>query len=138
MKILLVEDDIEISTMLKNFLITENFEVITALDGESACEKFFSDNFSLVLLDLMIPKMNGIEVMSKIREHNTVLSLLFLQKILILIKRLAWDWEQMIILQSLFLSQKYWHELRQISEEVHNTLWVLLWNSQLLHKAFLA
>lgn len=72
MKILLVEDDIEISTMLKNFLITENFEVITALDGESACEKFFSDNFSLVLLDLMTPKMNGIEVMSKIREHNTV------------------------------------------------------------------
>lgn len=72
MKILLVEDDIEISTMLKNFLITENFEVITALDGESACEKFFSDNFSLVLVDLMIPKMNGIEVMSKIREHNTV------------------------------------------------------------------
>lgn len=72
MKILLVEDDIEISTMLKNFLITENFEVITALDGESVCEKFFSDNFSLVLLDLMIPKMNGIEVMSKIREHNTV------------------------------------------------------------------
>lgn len=72
MKILLVEDDIEISTMLKNFLITENFEVITALDGESACEKFFSDSFSLVLLDLMIPKMNGIEVMSKIREHNTV------------------------------------------------------------------
>lgn len=72
MKILLVEDDIEISTMLKNFLITENFEVITALDGESACEKFFSDDFSLVLLDLMIPKMNGIEVMSKIREHNTV------------------------------------------------------------------
>ena len=72
MKILLVEDDIEISTMLKIFLITENFEVITALDGESACEKFFSDSFSLVLLDLMIPKMNGIEVMSKIREHNTV------------------------------------------------------------------
>lgn len=72
MKILLVEDDIEISTMLKNFLITENYEVITALDGESACEKFFSDNFSLVLLDLMIPKMSGIEVMGKIRESNTV------------------------------------------------------------------
>lgn len=72
MKILLVEDDIEISIMLKKFLTTENFEVVTALDGESACEKFFSDDFSLVLLDLMIPKMNGIEVMSKIREHNTV------------------------------------------------------------------
>ena len=35
MKILLVEDDAEISEMLKNFLMTENFEVVTAYDGES-------------------------------------------------------------------------------------------------------
>lgn len=72
MKILLVEDDMEISTMLKNFLMTENYEVVTASDGESACEKFFSDDFDLVLLDLMIPKRNGMEVMRKIRESNTV------------------------------------------------------------------
>ena len=71
-KILLIEDDVEISTMLKNFLTTEEFEVVTAYDGESACDTFFSDSFSLVLLDLMIPKMNGIEVMGKIREKNTV------------------------------------------------------------------
>lgn len=71
-RILLIEDDVEISTMLRNFLITEDFDVITAYDGESACDKFFSDSFSLVLLDLMIPKMNGIEVMGKIRENNTV------------------------------------------------------------------
>lgn len=72
MKILLIEDDVEISTMLKNFLVTENFEVVTAYDGQTACEKFFSDNYSLVLLDLMIPKISGMEVMSKIRERNTV------------------------------------------------------------------
>ncbi len=72
MKILLVEDDIEISTMLKNFLMTEKFDVTTAFDGQDACEKFFSDDYSLVLLDLMIPKMNGMAVMSKIRENNTV------------------------------------------------------------------
>jgi len=72
MKILLVEDDIEISDMLKNFLMTENFEVVTAFDGESACEKFFADNYSLVLLDLMIPKKSGMEVMKAIREKNTV------------------------------------------------------------------
>lgn len=72
MKILLVEDDIEISTMLKNFLSTENYEVVVAPDGENACEKFFSNEFDLVLLDLMIPKKNGIEVMKKIRESNTV------------------------------------------------------------------
>lgn len=72
MKILLVEDDMEISAMLKNFLKTENYEVVTASDGESACEKFFSDDFGLVLLDLMIPKINGMEVMGKIRESSTV------------------------------------------------------------------
>lgn len=72
MKILLVEDDIEISTMLKNYLCTENYDVITVMDGERACEEFFSDTYHLVLLDLMIPKISGMEVMSKIREKSTV------------------------------------------------------------------
>ncbi|MDE5825763.1 MAG: response regulator transcription factor [Lachnospiraceae bacterium] len=72
MKILLIEDDTEISEMLKNFLITENFEVVTAYDGESACEKFFADEYSIVLLDLMIPKISGMEVMKTIRASSTV------------------------------------------------------------------
>lgn len=72
MKILLVEDDREISDMLKNFLITENYEVTAAYDGESACKLFFAEEFSLVLLDLMIPKVSGMEVMKMIRENNTV------------------------------------------------------------------
>lgn len=72
MKILLIEDDKEISDMLKNFLITENFEVVTAFDGENACRKFLSDEYSLVLLDLMMPKKDGMEVMKVIRENSTV------------------------------------------------------------------
>ncbi len=72
MKILLVEDDVEISEMLKNFLMTENFEVVTAYDGESAYEKFFADEYSIVLLDLMIPKISGMEVMKTIRASSTV------------------------------------------------------------------
>lgn len=71
-KILLVEDDAEISAMLNNFLATEHFEVVTAFDGESALKKFYADTFSLVLLDLMIPKISGMEVMGKIRENHTV------------------------------------------------------------------
>ncbi len=72
MKILLVEDDVEISDMLKNFLTTEDFTVRTAYDGVSACREFFADTFSLVLLDLMIPKKSGMEVMKTIRESSTV------------------------------------------------------------------
>lgn len=71
-KILLVEDDAQISAMLKNFLSTEQFAVVAAFDGKSACEAFFSERFDLVLLDLMIPGMSGIEVMGKIREKSTV------------------------------------------------------------------
>ena len=72
MKILLIEDDAEISDMLKNFLTTENFEVVQAFDGESACREFMAEEYSLVLLDLMIPKKSGMEVMKEIREKSTV------------------------------------------------------------------
>ncbi len=72
MRILLVEDDPEISGMLESFLATEHFEVETAFDGESACEKFTKGEYSLVLLDLMIPKKSGMEVMRTIREKSTV------------------------------------------------------------------
>ncbi len=46
--------------------------MVTAYDGESACTKFFEGEYSLVLLDLMIPKMDGWKVMSVIREKSTV------------------------------------------------------------------
>ena len=71
-RILLVEDDAEISEMLKNFLSTENYEVICAFDGQEACQKFDEDTFNLVLLDLMIPKLNGMGVMEHIRQKRFV------------------------------------------------------------------
>lgn len=71
-KILLVEDDIEISEMLKNYLTVENYEVICALDGQEACNYFDSTDFSLVLLDLMIPKISGMDVMQHIRKNSVV------------------------------------------------------------------
>lgn len=72
MKLLLVEDDIEISGMLQSFLLTEGFEIDTACDGEEAIKKFKNAEYGLVLLDLMIPKMNGINVMREIRKISTV------------------------------------------------------------------
>lgn len=72
MKILLIEDDVQISKMLKEFLQVESFEVITAFDGEQACKESDSGEFSLVLLDLMIPKISGMEVMRHIRKNSTV------------------------------------------------------------------
>ena len=72
MTILLVEDDLEICTMLKNYLATENFTVVTANDGREACRKFKEGNFELVLLDLMIPYISGMDVLQFIRKESVV------------------------------------------------------------------
>lgn len=72
MRILLIEDDLEISEMLTNYLTSENFEVTCAVDGRDACHKFDAGSFALVLLDLMIPKISGLDVMAHIRKSSTV------------------------------------------------------------------
>ena len=71
-KILLIEDDAEISEMLKNYLTTENYEVTCAADGQAACALFDDTAFSLVLLDLMIPQISGMDVMQHIRKNSVV------------------------------------------------------------------
>lgn len=71
-RILLVEDDKEISEMLSNYLTAENYEVVCACDGQEACRLFGQGVFSLVLLDLMIPKISGMDVMQYIRRGSYV------------------------------------------------------------------
>lgn len=72
MKLLLVEDDTEISEMLRNFLEAENFEVDAAFDGECAIRIFEENQYDLVILDLMLPVLNGLEVIKRIRKQSIV------------------------------------------------------------------
>lgn len=72
MKVLFVEDNLEICEMLGDYLTAENFEVDCAYDGEQACQKFDSNTYHIVLLDLMIPKISGMDVMKHIRKSSTV------------------------------------------------------------------
>lgn len=71
-RILLVEDDLEISEMLENYLRMENYEIIHATDGQEACDQFEKMDFNIVLLDLMIPKISGMEVLQHIRQNSVV------------------------------------------------------------------
>ena len=72
MKVLFVEDNLEICEMLGGYLTAENFKVDCAYDGEQACQKFDSNTYHIVLLDLMIPKISGMDVMKHIRKSSTV------------------------------------------------------------------
>jgi len=67
--ILLVEDDEAIREMVANFLLLEGFQVTTANNGEEALQYCLNQTFDLVILDIMIPKLNGLEVLKVIREQ---------------------------------------------------------------------
>lgn len=71
-KILVVDDEASIVTMLAYNLEKEGYDVVTAEDGEVALEKFESEKPDLLLLDIMMPKMDGYEVCRKIREKSNV------------------------------------------------------------------
>lgn len=71
-KILIIEDDIAISEMVKNYLTKEGFLITTAFDGEEGMIKYLNDDFDLVVLDLMMPKMDGMETLKLIREKSSV------------------------------------------------------------------
>lgn len=71
-RLLVIEDDRDISNMLKNYLIKEGYDVDTSKDGREGIQMFGSNVYSLVILDLMMPKVNGIDVLRVIRESSLV------------------------------------------------------------------
>src|SRR5699024_3056611 len=71
-RILIVEDDREIRELVTNHLEHEYFIVFTVFDGEEALQLFENVHIDLVLLDLMLPKLNGMEFLKKIRETSFV------------------------------------------------------------------
>ena len=68
--ILVVEDDNNISNLIKMYLDKEGFDVRLAADGGKAVEEFQSQEPDLVLLDVMLPVLDGWGVLSRIREHS--------------------------------------------------------------------
>ena len=71
-RILLVDDEPLILKGLKYTLEQEGYETDSAMDGEEALDKFFSGSFDLILLDVMLPKLDGLSVCQRIREHSNV------------------------------------------------------------------
>ena len=71
-KILLVEDDVFLSSLLKNRLQKEDLEVILAKDGEEALKLLKETKPNLILLDLILPKRSGFEVMEDIRSDPSL------------------------------------------------------------------
>ncbi|SHE50276.1 DNA-binding response regulator, OmpR family, contains REC and winged-helix (wHTH) domain [Seinonella peptonophila] len=71
-KILVVEDEEKIAAIIEEFLIGEGFQVITAEDGPTALQLAAKTKPTIVLLDWMLPGLNGIEVCRKLREMGNL------------------------------------------------------------------
>ena len=71
-KILIVEDEIDIREGIREYLSEVGYDVMVAEDGQEGIDLFKSNEFDLVLLDIMLPKINGFGVLSQIREISDV------------------------------------------------------------------
>ena len=71
-KIMVADDDNNICELLRLYLEKEQFTVVTAKDGREAVEKFGSENPDLILLDIMMPELDGWQVLREIRKKSEV------------------------------------------------------------------
>ena len=69
-RILVVDDEQSITTLLKYNLEKEGFEIDVVHDGEAAIEKAMSESYNFIILDLMLPKINGFDVTKKLRKEK--------------------------------------------------------------------
>ena len=68
--LLLIDDDKELVSLLAEFLTLENFNVDTAADGEEGLQKALAGDYDLLLLDVMMPRMNGFEMLKLLRQKS--------------------------------------------------------------------
>lgn len=69
-RLLLVDDDIELCELLTEYLEPEGFKVVAVYDGREGLQRALSGEFALIVLDIMLPGMNGLEVLQRIRAQR--------------------------------------------------------------------
>jgi DNA-binding response OmpR family regulator len=78
MKILIVEDETKVSSFIKKGLEQAGYEAVVASDGEAGYDSFRNEDFDLVLLDLMLPKISGWELISLFRKRKPLVPIIAL------------------------------------------------------------
>lgn len=71
-KILIVEDEAKIASFIQLELVHQGFTTVIEANGRKALDRIIEENFDLILLDVMLPEMDGVEICRRVREVSTV------------------------------------------------------------------
>ena len=71
-RLLVIDDDAELSRLVTRFLTHEGFAIDWVLSGIPGCERALAEDYSLILLDVMMPDTDGFDVLRRIRQHSRV------------------------------------------------------------------
>lgn len=80
MRILLVEDDAELRVKLESSLNSQQYVTETAADGEEAMDSLFESSFDLIILDIMLPKTDGLTILNEMRSADISTPVLILSR----------------------------------------------------------
>ena len=78
MRILLVDDEDSIRNLVKFNLVEEGYEVVTAADGKKALQKYHEEHFDLLILDVMLPEIDGFSIAEQVRLTNMEVPIIML------------------------------------------------------------
>mgnify|MGYP000034287089 FL=1 len=91
-RILIVEDEESIADLEKDYLELSNFEVEVANDGDTGLQKGLGGDFDLIILDLMLPGVDGFEICRQIRDQKNTPIIMVSAKKTILINQRSGPW----------------------------------------------
>lgn len=97
-KILLVEDDEDIAALLRLNLLDEGYQIVHVADGAQALRLLEKELWDAVILDLMLPGVDGLEICRRIRQQTRYLPVIIISARASETQRVqGWRWERMII-----------------------------------------
>lgn len=70
MKVLIIDDEVDLNNTIQKILINQNYEVDGAYDGKSGLRKALANEYDIILLDIMMPQMNGYDVLKNSRKEG--------------------------------------------------------------------
>lgn len=107
-KVLIVDDDDNIAEAISLYLTKECFETMIVYDGESVMGTIASFDPNLILLDLMLPGIDGYQVCREVRAKYSTPIIMLSAKGEILTRYWAWNWVRMIIWKNPLTPRNWW------------------------------